>query len=253
MSWPGSTPATPSPSRAHTTLGTSPIVNFGSDDAEAALRPAPGVGQVLGGFGLTEPGAGSDAGGTQTTADAGGRRLGAEREQDLHHPRRRGRGVRGHRARPTRRKGTKGISSFIVTKPTIDIERARGRRRPRRGSLPAIQGRPRGEEGRQDGVARQRYRELIFEDATSPTENVLGEEGQGFVNFMKTLDAGRIGIAALSLGIAEGAYEQALALRRRAQAVRQADRRASRGSSSSWPTWPPRSKPRGTWSTTPRG
>ena len=54
-------------------------------------------------------------------------------------------------------------------------------------------------------------RELIFEDAIVPKENVLGKVGEGFVNFLKTLDGGRIGIAALSLGIAEGAYDQARA------------------------------------------
>jgi len=53
-------------------------------------------------------------------------------------------------------------------------------------------------------------RELIFEDAVVPKENLLGKAGYGFINFLKTLDAGRIGIAALSLGIAEGAYEEAL-------------------------------------------
>jgi butyryl-CoA dehydrogenase len=53
-------------------------------------------------------------------------------------------------------------------------------------------------------------RELIFQDVEVPVENLLGEEGQGFVNFMRTLDAGRIGIAALSLGIAEGAFDEAL-------------------------------------------
>jgi butyryl-CoA dehydrogenase len=53
-------------------------------------------------------------------------------------------------------------------------------------------------------------RELIMEDVEVPAENMLGAEGQGFVNFMRTLDSGRIGIAALSLGIAEGAFEQAL-------------------------------------------
>jgi butyryl-CoA dehydrogenase len=53
-------------------------------------------------------------------------------------------------------------------------------------------------------------RELIFEDAVVPKESVLGKVGYGFINFLKTLDAGRIGIAALSLGIAEGAYEEAL-------------------------------------------
>jgi len=53
-------------------------------------------------------------------------------------------------------------------------------------------------------------RELLFEDASVPEENLLGEEGLGFINFMKTLDAGRIGIAALSLGLAQGAFETAL-------------------------------------------
>ena len=53
-------------------------------------------------------------------------------------------------------------------------------------------------------------RELAFEDAVVPRENMLGRPGEGFINFLKTLDAGRIGIAALSLGIAEGAYEEAL-------------------------------------------
>jgi alkylation response protein AidB-like acyl-CoA dehydrogenase len=53
-------------------------------------------------------------------------------------------------------------------------------------------------------------RELVFEDAVVPKENLLGRPGYGFINFLKTLDAGRIGIAALSLGIAEGAYEEAL-------------------------------------------
>jgi alkylation response protein AidB-like acyl-CoA dehydrogenase len=53
-------------------------------------------------------------------------------------------------------------------------------------------------------------RELLFEDVEVPAENLIGQEGQGFVNFMRTLDAGRIGIAALSLGVAQGAFEQAL-------------------------------------------
>ena len=86
-------------------------------------------------------------------------------------------------------------------------------------------------------------RELIFEDVEVPAENLLGEEGEGFINFMQTLDAGRIGIAALSLGIAEGAYERGAASTQRPQAVRPADRRASRGSASSSPTWRPRSRP----------
>ena len=67
--------------------------------------------------------------------------------------------------------------------------------------------------------------ELIFEDVEVPAENLLGAEGQGFVNFMRTLDAGRIGLAALSLGLAEGAFEQAMRYATRSPAVRQADLR----------------------------
>ena len=66
--------------------------------------------------------------------------------------------------------------------------------------------------------------EVLFENCRVPADQLLGEEGQGFVNTMQVLDAGRIGIAALSVGLAQGAYEAALALRARAQGVRQADR-----------------------------
>ena len=84
-------------------------------------------------------------------------------------------------------------------------------------------------------------RELIFEDAVVPKENVLGA-GQGFINFLKTLDAGRIGIAALSLGIAEGAFDEAL----RTPACGSSSASpsgASRASTSSSPTWRWRSRP----------
>ncbi len=66
-----------------------------------------------------------------------------------------------------------------------------------------------------------------------PAENLLGDEGEGFVNFMRTLDAGRIGIAALSLGIAEGAFEQALAVHVRAAGSSDSPSRSFRASSSS--------------------
>ena len=84
--------------------------------------------------------------------------------------------------------------------------------------------------------------ELIMEDVEVPAENLLGEEGQGFVNFMRTLDNGRIGIAALSLGIAEGAFEQALRYTPARKQFGQADRRTSRACSSSSPTWRRRSR-----------
>ena len=75
--------------------------------------------------------------------------------------------------------------------------------------------------------------ELIMEDVEVPVENRLGEEGAGFVNFMRTLDNGRIGIAALSLGIAEGAFEQALRYTSTSEAVRSGRSRSSRACSSS--------------------
>ncbi len=75
-------------------------------------------------------------------------------------------------------------------------------------------------------------RELIFEDAVVPKENVLGAAGQGFVNFLKTLDAGRIGIAALSLGIAEGAFEEALQVRGRSASSSASRSEASRACTS---------------------
>jgi butyryl-CoA dehydrogenase len=76
--------------------------------------------------------------------------------------------------------------------------------------LPRIGGFRAGKKEDKMGWRASDTRELILEDAVVPCENMLGRPGEGFVNFLKTLDAGRIGIAALSLGIAEGAYQQAL-------------------------------------------
>jgi len=77
-------------------------------------------------------------------------------------------------------------------------------------SLPAMGGFRAGKKEDKLGWRSSDTAELIMEDVEVPAENMLGAEGQGFVNFMRTLDSGRIGIAALSLGIAEGAFEQAL-------------------------------------------
>ena len=81
--------------------------------------------------------------------------------------------------------------------------------------LPKIKGVRAGKKEDKMGWRASDTRELVFEDAIIPKENVLGKVGDGFVNFLKTLDAGRIGIAALSLGIAEGAYDEAVQVRRR--------------------------------------
>jgi butyryl-CoA dehydrogenase len=106
--------------------------------------------------------------------------------------------------------GTKGISSFIMTKHTSDLDRARSIGMGHDESLPALPGFRSGKKEDKLGWRASDTRELIFENVEVPAENLLGAEGSGFTNFMRTLDSGRIGMAALSLGLAEGAFEQAL-------------------------------------------
>jgi alkylation response protein AidB-like acyl-CoA dehydrogenase len=195
---------------AHTTLGTSPIVNFGTPEQKERYVPLLASGSVLAGFGLTEPGAGSDAAGTQTTAVKvdGGWVLNGSKIFITHA----GVGeVFVVTAQTDRGKGTHGITSFIVTKPTTDPERAAAVGVGHSEELDFIPGVRAGKKEDKMGWRASDTRELVLEDAFVPDANVLGEPGRGFVNFMKTLDAGRIGIAALSLGLAEGALEQALA------------------------------------------
>ena len=195
---------------AHTTLGSSPIVNFGTQEQKERYIPLVAGGQVLAGFGLTEPGAGSDAGGTQTTAVKvdGGWVLNGSKIFITHA------GV-GElfvvTAQTDREKKTHGITSFIVKKPTTDLEKAQAVGVGHADGLEYTRGVRAGKKEEKMGWRASDTRELILEDAFVPDCDVLGEVGMGFVNFMRTLDAGRIGIGALSLGIAEGAYEQARA------------------------------------------
>jgi alkylation response protein AidB-like acyl-CoA dehydrogenase len=194
---------------AHTTLGTSPIVAFGTPEQRERFVPLLASGRVLGGFGLTEPGAGSDAGGTQTTATRadGGWVLNGSKIFITHA----GVGeVFVATAVTDREAGTRGITSFIVAKPTVDLDRVRELGIGHADELPFTAGVRAGKKEDKMGWRASDTRELVFEDAFVPDDQVLGDIGMGFVNFMKTLDAGRIGIAALSLGIAEGAYEEAL-------------------------------------------
>ena len=149
---------------AHTNLGTSPIVEFGTKAQRDRYVPLLASGRVLGGFGLTEPGAGSDAGGTATAAvDKPGN-------------------------------GSRGITSFIVTKDTVDLDRAKALGVGHAADLPKTKGVRAGKKQDKMGWRASDTRELIFENAVVPKENVLGQLGQGFVN----------------LGIAEGAYDEAL-------------------------------------------
>ncbi|HEV8124382.1 MAG TPA: acyl-CoA dehydrogenase family protein [Gemmatimonadales bacterium] len=194
---------------AHTNLGTSPIVEFGTPEQKKRFVPLLASGKVLGGFGLTEAGAGSDAGGTTTTAvDKGDHFLLNGAKVFITHA---GVGeIFSATAKTTPGYGNKGITSFIVTKDTVDLDKAREVGVGHAADLPKTAGVRAGKKEDKMGWRASDTRELIFEDAVVPRENVLGEIGQGFVNFLKTLDGGRIGIAALSLGIAEGAYQEAL-------------------------------------------
>ncbi len=192
---------------AHTTLGTSPIVNFGTTAQKKRYVPLLATGKVLGGFGLTEPSAGSDAASTRTTAVRKGSHylLNGSKIFITH-------GGVGEvfivTAVTAPGQGTKGISSFIVTKEASDLDKAGGIGDD--ASLPRMKGFRAGKKEDKLGWRASDTRSLIFEDVEVPAENLLGEEGEGFNNFMRTLDSGRVGIAALSLGIAEGAFEQSL-------------------------------------------
>ena len=194
---------------AHTTLGTSPIMDFGTEEQKRRFVPLLAGGKVLGGFGLTEPGAGSDAGGTATTAvDKGDHYLLNGSKIFITHA-----GV-GEifvcTARTTPGHSNKGITSFIVTKETTDKAEAAAVGMGHEPSLTWTRGVSAGKKEDKMGWRASDTRELHFEDAVVPKENVLGELGKGFVQFLKTLDSGRIGVAALSLGLAEGAYEEAV-------------------------------------------
>jgi butyryl-CoA dehydrogenase len=192
---------------AHSTLGTSPILNFGTEEQKRRYIPLLASGRVLGGFGLTEPAAGSDAGATRTVAtrENGGYRLNGSKIFITHA----GVGeVFVVTAVTDRSRGPKGITSFIVTKQTTDREAAD---RVGVGHAPELEpfiaGVRAGKKEDKMGWRASDTRELILEDAVVPAENRLGREGDGFINFMKTLDAGRIGIGALSLGLAQGCFD----------------------------------------------
>ena len=194
---------------AHTTLGTSPIMDFGTDEQRRRFVPLLAAGKVLGGFGLTEPGAGSDAGGTATTAeDRGDHYLLNGSKIFITHA-----GV-GEifvcTARTSPGHSNKGITSFIVAKETTDKAEAAAVGMGHEPGLAFTRGVSAGKKEDKMGWRASDTRELHFEDAVVPKENVLGQVGLGFVQFLKTLDSGRIGVAALSLGLAEGAYEEAV-------------------------------------------
>ena len=174
---------------AHVSLGSWPIFAYGTEEQKKKYLVPLAKGEKIGAFGLTEPNAGSDAGGTETTAvDKGDHWL-----------------LNGGKifitnapkadtyvvfAVTTPDIGTRGISAFIVEKGWKGFEF--------------------GDHYDKMGIRSSSTAELIFNDVKVPKENLLGKEGEGFKIAMATLDGGRIGIAAQALGIAQGAYEAAL-------------------------------------------
>jgi len=175
---------------AHTSLCCEPIHLFGSEEQKRKYLVPLARGEQIGAFGLTEPQAGSDAGDTRTRA---------VREGDEWV-------INGQKcfitngsiadvivitAKTDPEKGTRGISSFIVEKGTPGFKPGRDEEKMGlRGSVTS---------------------ELFFEDCRIPAENLVGKENEGFKQFLVTLDAGRIAIAAMAVGLAQGAFEKAAA------------------------------------------
>ncbi len=174
---------------AHTSLGAYPIAAYGTEEQKKKYLTPLSTGEKIGAFGLTEPEAGSDAGGTETTAVLQGDYyiLNGEKIFITNAPKA---DIYVVFAVTTPGIGTKGISAFIVEKGWEGFEF--------------------GEHYNKLGIRSSSTAQLLFSDVKVPKENLLGKEGQGFKIAMQTLDGGRIGIAAQALGIAQGAYEAAL-------------------------------------------
>ena len=172
---------------AHTSLGTWPIVQFGTPEQKEKYLPDLCTGQKLAAFGLTEPNAGTDAAGQQTTAvkDGDDYILNGTKifitnagEADVYII----------FAMTDKTKGTHGISAFIVEKgmPGFTV----------------------GQHEKKLGIRGSATSELIFNNVRLSKDHLLGQEGKGFKIAMMTLDGGRIGIAAQALGIAQGAIDE---------------------------------------------
>jgi alkylation response protein AidB-like acyl-CoA dehydrogenase len=174
---------------AHNSLCTNHIFQYGTEDQKKRYVTPLAAGQKLGAWALTEPGSGSDASGMKTTAIRrdGGWLINGSKNFITH-------GISADicvvMAFTKREMRSRGISAFIVERGT-------------NGFLA-------GKKENKLGVRASETASITFEDCWVPEENLLGEPGRGFVNAMQILDGGRISIAALALGIAQGAFESAL-------------------------------------------
>jgi butyryl-CoA dehydrogenase len=170
-------------------LGTYPILLFGSEEQKKKYLPDIASGKKLVAFGLTEANAGSDAGGIQTTAKLEGNEYilnGTKQwitnggEADIYTV----------IALTDKSKGPRGASAFIVEK-----------------GMPGFSF---GKKEHKMGIRASSTRELIFDNCRVPKENILGKEGMGFIVAMKTLDQSRTGVGAQGVGVAQGAFEEAV-------------------------------------------
>ena len=185
---------------AHNGLCSAHIALFGSEAQKQQYLVPLARGEKIGAWGLTESTSGSDAAGMRTTAARAGACwvLNGSKTFTTH-----GRvgDVMVVMAVTSRSAGAKGISAFVVERGTP-------------GFSP-------GKKEDKLGMRASDTSEVLFENCRIPADQVIGEEGQGFVNTMQVLDAGRIGIAALAVGLAQGAYEAALSYARERKAFGQ--------------------------------
>jgi short-chain 2-methylacyl-CoA dehydrogenase len=173
---------------AHTSLGTMPILLFGNEEQKRQWLPDLASGRKLAAFGLTEPGAGSDAGATRTTAD--------ERDGSFV--------VNGSKIFITNA-GTDITSCVTITALTAPDEVSNV-------IVPnGVPGYGISKPMKKLGWRASDTRELSFKDVEVPRENLLGERGKGFAQFLEILDGGRISVAAMGVGLAQGAYDLAYA------------------------------------------
>jgi butyryl-CoA dehydrogenase len=174
---------------AHNSLGVYPIFLFGNEEQKKKYIPDLASGKKLGSFGLTEADAGSDAAGTKTTAVLDGDTWVINGSKCF---------ITNASVGETfvitavtdKSKGYKGISSFILEK--------------------GMKGFSVGKKENKMGLRGSDTATLVFEDLRIPKDNILGQPGEGFKQFMITLDGGRISIGAMALGIAQGAFDKAL-------------------------------------------
>ncbi len=173
---------------AHTSLGTQPIWLYGTEEQKQEWLPRLCTGSILGAFGLTEPEGGSDAGNTRTRAVLDGSEWVIDgAKQFITNA---GTEISGL-VTITAMTGEREISNLLVPNGTPGYEQ--------------------GEPYRKMGWNASDTRPLTFQDCRVPAENLLGPRGAGFKQFLRILDIGRIGVAAMGVGLAQGALDQALA------------------------------------------